>query len=336
VAGAEGNVTTATVLGSKNGLDVNIAGSGAAFTTAAQTISASATNVSGTASTTAMCVAAVASAGNATVTINTAAFVGTLVFEASDDGGTTYYTVAAGREDGTGQDYQVVYTITALYQRIWIVGLAGVTHFRVRCSAFTSGTAAIRITPGPFLIEPNPIALTMPVDGIKATYGAGHISGGGFASALTGGVAVWRLLGSASKVVKLTHLDVAVVIGGTAPTGFFPVVLRKASASTGGTTGTPLSSGPLDTNDPAATGAPVHYTAAPSGGGVSTAVIRLFRAAIAVGTFSWSWDWSGHPAKCPTIRGTGEEIHLAFIQTLGGTSPTATWTIAAEWTEETP
>jgi hypothetical protein len=327
--------STLTTVGSKTPYDVNIAGSAAGFPTTAQVISAASTNVSGTSSTTAMCVAAVAAAGNATVTINTAAFVGTLTFEASDDGGTTYYTIAAGREDGTGQDGSVVYTITALYQRIWIVGLAGVTHFRVRCSAFTSGTAAIRITPGPILIEPNPIALAIPVDSNKATYTAAHVSAGGFASAVTGGVAVWRLLGSATRLVKLTRLEVGLTVGGTSPTGGSPLVVRKASASTGGTTSTPLNTGPLDTNNPVNTAASVGYTAAPTGGGVATAILRQQRFVMAAATFFWAWDFGqGRPSQCPTLRGTGEEIDVILMNTIGGTSPTATWSIIVEWTEE--
>lgn len=335
-AGSEGNVATAAVMGSKVGLDVNIAGSAGGIATSAQTLSAASANVAGSANTTAMAVISAITLGNATVTLNTSAFVGTLAFEASDDGGTTYFPVAAAREDGTGMDVAPVFSIAAAYQRMWLVSLPGVTHFRVRCSAFTSGTAPIRISGGPFLIETNPLVSAVPLDGAKATYGAGHISGGGFAGALTGGV-VWRLLGSATKLIKLTRLEVAVTIGGTSPTGFWPVVLRKASASTGGTTGSPLNVGPLDTADPAASAVSSGYTAAPSTTGTVTAMIRSWKQAIAAGTFQWAWDFGqGRPSKCPTLRGVNEELHLYQLATLGGTTPTATWTIAAEWTEENP
>lgn len=326
---------TRTVIGSKSAIDVNLAGSAGGISTSAQTLSAATTNVAGTGNTTAMCVIAASTLGNATVTLNTSAFVGTLQFEVSDDGGTTYFPVSAAREDSSGQDTAPVFNIAAAYQRMWLIGLAGITHFRVRCSAFTSGTAPIRISGGPSLIEPNPLVGAVPLDGTKATYCSGDYAG--WSSALTSGTAVWRLLGSATKVVKLVHMDVSVVIGGTAPTGLFPVVLRKASASTGGTTGSPLLTGPVDTADPAATAVPLHYTTAPTGGGTGASPLRMFRSTIAVGQFTWSWDFGqGRPEKCPTIRGTGEELHILFNATLAGTSPTATWYVLAEWTEENP
>src|SRR5205085_1046931 len=139
------------------------------------------------------------------ITFATSAFVGTINFEASDDSGTTWYPVVAAREDGTGQDSVLGLSITALYDKMWIAAAGGVTHFRVRCSVFTSGTLVVRLTPGPMLIEPNPIVTAIPVDGNKATY-TSYVNS--FASVLTSGVAVWRLLGSATKLVKLTRLEV--------------------------------------------------------------------------------------------------------------------------------
>lgn len=325
---------TRTVVGSKTGLDVNLAGSAGGIATSAQTLSASTTNVAGTGNTTAMCVIAAASLGNATITLNTSAFVGTLIFEASDDGGTTYFPISAAREDGTGLDTVPAFSIAAAYQRMWLAGLPGVTHFRVRCSAFTSGTAPIRISGGPFLVEPNPLVGAIPLDGAKATYTAWHL---GIVSALTSGVAVWRLLGSATKLVRLTRLEVGLTVGGTSPTGGSPVVLRRASASTGGTTSGVTLVGPLDSSDPAATAVSVGYTAAPTGGGSGAATIRHQRFVIAAATFYWSWDFGqGRPSKCPLLHGTGEELQVTLGNTIGGTAPTATWSIIAEWTEENP
>lgn len=90
-------------------------------------------------------------------------FVGTVQFEESIDGGTTWIakTVypAAG---GAG-----VSSATAVGK--WKFGLGGSTHFRVRCSAFTSG---------PIVVD---IALTKGVDAIGE-------NGGGGAAPIGGGI----------------------------------------------------------------------------------------------------------------------------------------------------
>jgi hypothetical protein len=129
------------------------------LSTAGGTISAAAANTPGTAvtaSTTAQVVANTALAGNATFHVVTTAFVGTLVFEGSVDGGLNYAPIMALREDGTGAENSLAISTAAAFIRQYTVALPGLAYFRVRCSAFTSGTVAVLIAPGPFLIEPNP------------------------------------------------------------------------------------------------------------------------------------------------------------------------------------
>jgi hypothetical protein len=81
-------------------------------------------------------------------------YSGTFVFEASDDSGTTWYSILAVRSDSNvSETTSGALTNTS---RVWRAGLAGFDSFRVRCSTYTSGTAQIRISPSPFAFEPNP------------------------------------------------------------------------------------------------------------------------------------------------------------------------------------
>jgi len=64
-------------------------------------------------------------------------FVGTVQFEASVDGGTDYFSVGAiDASDGS-----IDSSATAIGN--WTIGTSGYSHFRVRCSAFTSGSIAL-------------------------------------------------------------------------------------------------------------------------------------------------------------------------------------------------
>lgn len=127
--------------------------------TVSGTLSASAPNSPGSAviaSTTGQVVASTALAGNATFHVVATAFAGTLVFEASIDGGLNYAPILAIREDGTGSESGIAISTAVAYIRQWTVALPGLAYFRVRCLSFSSGTAAVLIAPGPTLIEPSP------------------------------------------------------------------------------------------------------------------------------------------------------------------------------------
>ncbi len=158
IGGTE-SLGTGTTVGTKNALDVNLAGSAGGVAPVPGAITAAGANTPGTASTTSttgQVVAAVASAGNATFHLVATAFVGTVVFEASLDGGLNYAPVMSIREDGTGGAQSEALAITAAFIRAYTVGLPGFTHFRVRAAVFTSGSLAVYINQGPFLVETNP------------------------------------------------------------------------------------------------------------------------------------------------------------------------------------
>lgn len=144
-----------------------------------QVISAAIVNTPGTPTTvsgTGQAIAAVGSSGNATFHIVTTAFVGTLVFEASLDAGTNYAPIMCVREDGTGAEVSTAINTASAFIRAYTVGLPGFTHFRVRCSVFTSGTMAMVINQGPFLIETNPslAASTAVIGSAKITDGTNN------------------------------------------------------------------------------------------------------------------------------------------------------------------
>lgn len=71
-------------------------------------------------------------------------FSGTVVFEASIDG-TTWYTITMVRASGQTSESSRALTGTTLEG--WRANISGWLQFRVRCSAYTSGTANINIIP---------------------------------------------------------------------------------------------------------------------------------------------------------------------------------------------
>jgi hypothetical protein len=99
--------------------------------------------------------------GQSTVVVQiTAIGTQTISFEASADNGTTYFSVT-GAVPGPGGS--TASSTTAAGQ--WIFNTAGYTHFRARCSAFTSGTATTSVnasqgTNDLFLTVGNQIAST--------------------------------------------------------------------------------------------------------------------------------------------------------------------------------
>jgi hypothetical protein len=164
------------VLASDKTPNVNIASTSTTQAAVLQTLSAAIADTPGTitvTSGTGQAIAAVGTSGNATFHVVTSAFVGTLIFEASLNGGANYAPIICIREDGSGAETTAAINTAVAFIRTYTVGLPGFSHFRVRCSAFTSGTAAIYIAQGPILIEPNPTlaAGTATIGSVKLTDG---------------------------------------------------------------------------------------------------------------------------------------------------------------------
>lgn len=77
----------------------------------------------------------------ATITVGPSTFVGTLQFEASPDGGTTWIAL-----NGNPQPSGAAVTSTTA-NGVWQVNVGGYSFIRVRCSAFTSGVATVTLNP---------------------------------------------------------------------------------------------------------------------------------------------------------------------------------------------
>ena len=92
----------------------------------------------------------------ATVTVSGTYGSVTAVFEGSDDGGTTWYGIQGVRtaefvaESG--------FSLLTNTSRAWDIPIGAFTHFRVRSTAWTSGTAVIGCTFQSFAYEPSPTA----------------------------------------------------------------------------------------------------------------------------------------------------------------------------------
>lgn len=100
------------------------------FTNGTQTTSVTATNCDGYAT--------------ALVSINGTYGTATAVFEASDDGGTTWYSIGGARSDGLVA--QTGYTSQTNATLQWACPVSGNDSFRVRSTAVASGTVNVRIS----------------------------------------------------------------------------------------------------------------------------------------------------------------------------------------------
>jgi len=104
-----------------------------------------------------------------TVTVNGTYAGITVNFEFSDDGGTTYYSDTCTRTDSNVQESSEA--LPSNQSRAWDCGVFAATNFRVRSSAYTSGTANIGITLSAASIEPAQtvsVSGTVPVSGTVA------------------------------------------------------------------------------------------------------------------------------------------------------------------------
>jgi hypothetical protein len=265
--------------------------------------------------------AAVGSMGNGTVVIYGGTFTNLpLVFEASVDG-TNYFPIDVVRADG----YQVLTSITLTTAGVyaWNFMCPGYTNVRVRVSAtgtVTTGPSVI-ITQGPFLYDPSPSIA--PLDSPKATYVA---SVTGMSTTIASDV--FRLSGSASKVVRVTAIEVACTTG--AATNSRIQLIKRTTANSGGTTSA-ATVGALDSSDPAATATATGYTAAPTPGTAGPTVGNGPAFTSAAGSFSYAKTWGARPSKALVLRGTGESLCVNNAVAIG---TSGSWTITVEFTEE--
>lgn len=142
-------------------LPVNLAASAGNGAQVGASITASAAGtLAGTGNTTGSVVIDVSQAGNASFHLLAAAFVGTVVFEQSFDpagANGTWAGVPVIPEDATSAPMATLAISTAVaYIRQFTTGMFGPKLFRVRCSAFTSGSLAVLGSAGPGWYEGQP------------------------------------------------------------------------------------------------------------------------------------------------------------------------------------
>lgn len=88
----------------------------------------------------------------------TGTFTGTIAFEASNDG-TNWFAVLMNRASSVAQESTRALTGTTL--EAWRANVSGFGQFRVRCSAYTSGTASITVQPCSASFEPPAATVTV-------------------------------------------------------------------------------------------------------------------------------------------------------------------------------
>lgn len=152
VIGIDGDDTPVggSAIGSARALNM----AGVAYPVSTGSITTSATTVT---------TGAIGVAGNITVAIfGTYAGV-SVIFEASPDSGTTWIGVGASREDTGGNEGAAAFALPTNAARLWTTGAPGFTNFRVRATAFTSGSASVIILPGTMPFEPMVTAIQTPL-----------------------------------------------------------------------------------------------------------------------------------------------------------------------------
>lgn len=136
------------------------------------------------------------------VSINGTYGTGTGVFEISDDGGTTWYSVNAARTDGSA--VETGYTSLTNTNRMWTLSVSGADEFRVRSTALASGTANIRIS-----VESMPTPEAASVSAYQTTaanFNATVVGTGTFATQST-------MQTSTNSIGKISDITTSVVPG---------------------------------------------------------------------------------------------------------------------------
>jgi len=280
---------------------------------------------------------------------------GTLNFEVSNDGGTTWYPIALARVDALTTDK--TFSLNGATKQAWVGNVTGFSAFQVRLNpAITgSGSAAIAVygsaggNAGPratidnnTLIAGNPISTGQGIPdtgtqrvfvGQKVTYS--------FATTVKTATAAgtgpfFSICGSSTKTVRLQQL----VIGGTVATAavYGDVELTKTSAATSAGTATALTKVPHDSNAAASTVNLLNfYTALATAGTAvgkigSQGAVFPITATVAAQQAQVFFDWTNRQeSEAPVLRGTAQCIEASFGTT---TTNAPTLTVQGIYTEE--
>lgn len=139
------------------------------------------------------------------VSINGTYGTATGVFEISDDGGTTWYSVNAARTDGSA--VEVGYASLTNTNRMWTLSVSGADEFRVRSTAVASGTVNVRLS-----IESMPTPEAASVSAYQATaanFNATVVGTGTFITQSTLAAETTKVIGTvnvaASQTIAVTN-----------------------------------------------------------------------------------------------------------------------------------
>lgn len=143
-----------------------------------------------------------------------------LVFEFSDDGGTTWYTDTCSRSDTplleTGESVAANATLS------WDCGIVATTNFRVRSTAYTSGTATINLTETQDQLEPAASTQVSPTASTPLILNAAGAAT--TVKATSGYIAGFSLLNNNAAVVYVEFFNTtSVTLGTTTPTAVFVI-----------------------------------------------------------------------------------------------------------------
>lgn len=302
-------------------LDVNLSSSQGSQASSTGTLSASeAISATGTTNTTAHVVCNVGTSGNATIILSGGTYTNLqLGFEGSPDG-TNWFSIDATRSDGSGVDMGLTGTYTAAAVRAWNITCPGYTYIRARANALTETVApTILIVPGPFLYDPSPTVA--PVDGCKPTFVTSVA-----AMSTTIASDIFVLTGSASKIIRVTRVEIYCVAGAATTTTWS--LIKRSTVDTSGTTSASTQV-PLDSAF-TATATSTGYTVAPTLGN-SVGPIRTWRGSVATTGTGITWDFGNRPSMAPVLRGTTQQLAINNGTAIG---TSGSWNICVEWTEE--
>lgn len=142
---------------------------------------------------------------------------------------------------------------------------------------------------------------------------------------------VFTIRGSASTVVRVTHVDISCTA--TTAANYNVLLILRSTADTGGTS-TGLVGQKADGNDVTAVGAAaVYYTVNPTGLGSTSGNVGGFQAYAANGGLlvNASWDFGLRNSKAQVLRGTNQNL---AVNLNGATLAGGACIVSAEWTEE--
>lgn len=172
--------------------------------------------------------------------------------------------------------------------------------------------------------------LFSPVDGYRASYSISVLK----LAVATGANVIFTLTGSATKIVRVTRVEMSGTCATTAKDiNFF--IAKYSTAATGGTAGTAPTIVPNDSTNAAATSTAAVYTADPTAGTLIGNVRsgNLFMS-VTGGTVApglYIADFGNRPAQAIVLRGTTQQLAISLN---GENTATSVIDINLEITEE--